>query len=384
MSKALILSHSIISRDPRPLRQIKWLRESGFTEIVSVGLGEKPGGVDRHQQISQKGLLKRYVGYLIRNHRARFSYFFGRQLDQIPDDFFADTDVLIINEIEYLPWKGLASAALESLPVYLDLHEDHVNDAHRGLLERVAFKSYWDWQLTRFASFVVERKSKLEMTCVEGQIAADYRRLTNREVALLFNAPDVNTLEPRPVNPDQIRLIHHGMGTKGRGIETALQALAKLPGHFTLDLVLFASPLFKTKIKLMARRLRVSERLRLENGVPLSELPERLNRADIAIVVLSTVTKGHINALPNKFFESIHAKLAVVTGPNPSMARLTEQHGFGLAVQSWSSSDLADSLRDLSPKEIEEFKRKAHVASSALSSDQSRVTFTNLMERLMR
>lgn len=382
MPKAIILSHSFVFKDPRPLRQIRWLREAGFTDIVTVGLGPKPTEADSHFEIGFRGLIRRYLGYLIRDHEARFRYFFGRELDAIPMQFLKNADVLVLNEIEYLNWRRLSEAPLVSLPVYLDLHEDHVNDAHRGPLERIAFKKYWDWQLRQFVEFVTSRKSRLELTCVERNIADDYSSISGKRVRLIFNAPDENDLLPSDVQPERIKLIHHGMGTKGRGIETAVEAVAKLPENYSLDLVLFASRLYKLKVKMLAKKLGVARRVRLENGVPLTELPSRLNQADIAVVVLSTVTSGHINSLPNKFFESIHAKLAIVTGPNPSMARLTQEHGFGVSLPSWSSSDLADAILHMTPHDIAQFKSKAVEASTKLSSKQSRATFLEVLRDL--
>jgi len=289
---------------------------------------------------------------------------------------------LIVNEIEYLAWEGFGKNGLASLPVYLDLHEDHVNDAHRGPLEAVAFKKYWDWQLSQFVSFVRSRNSAIELTCVEKEIAQSYERLVDRPVALIFNAPDNNDLSPTNVNPEQIKLIHHGMGTKGRGIETAIKALADIPKNYTLDLVLFATRLYKLKIKLLSLIFGVRRRVKLEDGIPLDQLPTRLNLADISIVVLSNVTDGHLNSLPNKFFESIHSKLALITGPNPSMASMTKEFGMGVVLETWSSKDLARALMSLSPIEIQRYKANAVLASRQLSSVQSKETFDAILDRL--
>lgn len=383
MQRAVIFSHSLIRRDPRLLRQIRWLAELGYTEIVTVGQGSSSDGVFLHHQIKRPGVFERYLGYLIRFHHARFWFFFGRHLNQVPSDFFTGASVIIINEVEYLSWRGFSKENIKNLPVYLDLHEDHVSDAHRGPLEAVAFHAYWKWQLGQLVRFTETRTSRLELTCVEDEIAKSYEALTGKTVHLVYNAPDRNKLGPVSTNPQGIKLIHHGMGTKARGIETTIHALSMLPEQYTLDLVLFSTPIFNLKIQLLTRLLRVSNRVRIEKGVPLLDLPERLNKADIAVVLIPDVTGGHLNSLPNKFFEAIHAKLAVIIGPNPTMAALTKKFGIGVVLNSWKSDELALAIAKLSPIEITEFKKNSDRASQELSSEQSAFTFKKLLTQLL-
>lgn len=384
MRKAIIFSHSLIRRDPRLLRQIRWLQELGFEEIATVGQGPITAGVSRHHEIKRLGTFERYLGYLIRINRFRFWYFFGRHLDKTPPKLMADASVILINEVEYLSWSGFWEENLNSLPVYLDLHEDHVSDAHRGLLEAVAFRSYWKWQLQQLVNFAKTRASKMELTCVENEIAKSYEFVTGKSVRLIYNAPDANNFDPSVTDPEKIKLIHHGMGTKGRGIETTIRALSMLPSKYSLDLVLFSTPIFNLKIRLLARLLRVDRRVNIERGVPLADLPKRLNRADISVVLIPNVTGGHLNSLPNKFFESIHAKLAIITGPNPTMSALTKQYGFGIILGSWKSAELASAIQKLRHLDITKMKKNAVQASLELSSEQSGSKFKKILTELLQ
>ena len=383
MRKVIIFSHSFIRRDPRLIRQIRWLHELGFEEIVTVGQGPLPDGVSDHHQIKRPGTFERYLGYLIRINRLRFWYFFGRHLDKTPAQFLDDVSMILINEVEYLSWSGFSGEKLNSKPVYLDLHEDHVSDAHRGLLEAVAFRSYWKWQLKQLVNFTKTR-ARIALTCVENEIAKSYEFVTGKTVHLIYNAPDKNNLAPTLTDPERVKLIHHGMGTKGRGIETTIRALSMLPSKYSLDLVLFSTAIFSIKIKLLARLLQVDRRVSIERGVPLADLPERLNGADISVVLIPNVTGGHLNSLPNKFFESIHAKLAIITGPNPTMSALTKQYGFGIVLGSWKSADLAREIQKLSQLDISEMKKNAVQASHELSSEQNGRKFKEIITELLQ
>ena len=341
-----------------------------------------PDGVASHYSIPVRATFQRYLGYLIRNHASRFDYFFGDFLDWIPKELFASSDLLVINEIEYLAWAGFRDEPLSTIPLYLDLHEDHVNDAHRGPLEAIAFKKYWQWQLLQLREFVASRRPPLRITSVEEVIASDYEKLLNRPVEIIRNAPDTNSLIPIQTQQNKIQLVHHGMGTKGRGIELAIRALSKLDSRFSLTLVLFSTPQFRVKIELLARILRVRNRLEILPGVPLRDLPNLLNRYDVSVVVLPSKTPGHANALPNKFFESIHAKLAIVTGPNPTMSRLVKEFDLGVAMSSWTLTELVETLGRLNSSSIERYKENSLKASESLSSRQSSMTFKRLVAEL--
>lgn len=380
--KAIIFSHSLIRRDPRLLRQIRWLTEIGYDSIVTIGNGTKADGVEGHFPIPVLSLPARYFGYLIRGHRKRFDYFFGSHLDKIPEGLFEKADLLVVNEIEYLAWGGFQREGLVDLPLYLDLHEDHVNAAYRGPLEAIAFKEYWEWQLLMLHNFVEKRQGPIRVSSVEEVIASDYERMLSRPVELIRNAPDNNSLSPSQVVPDEIKLVHHGMGTKGRGIELTIRALSNLDPKFHLTLILFSTPQFRLKIEALAWILGVRKRVRILPGVPLAELPATLNRFDVSIVVLPDDTPGHANALPNKFFESIHSKLAIVTGPNATMSRLVREEGIGIAMETWNWKELVTSLEGLTPIKIAKYKQNAVKSARSMSSVQSSITFKRLIREL--
>jgi glycosyltransferase involved in cell wall biosynthesis len=300
----------------------------------------------------------------------------------VPKSVFQDVDLLVVNEIEYLNWHEFRSGLLKHQPVYLDLHEDHVNHADRGPLERFAFRQYWKWQLEQCVRFVEQRRGRVSITSIEQVIADSYSRVLSEPVDLIYNAPDQNDLRPSTPNPQSIKLVHHGMGTKGRGIEPTIKALRHLGLRFTLDLILFTTPLYKLKIHVLATLIGAKGRVRILPGVPLSDLPRTLNKYDVSVILSSPVTPGHQNSLPNKLFESMHAKLAIVTGPNPSMMKIVVGERIGVALNSWSASELAKTLEGLTTSQIETFKSNCLAAAKIYSTSQSKLVFFKALKQL--
>jgi glycosyltransferase involved in cell wall biosynthesis len=339
-------------------------------------------GVSFHHPIPALPLLKRYFGYLIRRHSSRFQYFYGRFLDMTPLEEISNVDLVVVNEIEYLPWLMAGQRDLQTAPTYLDLHEDHINNADRGALETFAFRKYWKWQLEKTTQFVKERSGHLVITSVEELIASSYSKLFSEPVQLIYNAPDPNRLQAIPLESDAIRLVHHGMGTKGRGIEETIRALRLLDSKFSLDLVLFCTPLFRLKIEVLSRILGVRKRVNVLPGVPLDELPILLNGYDIAVILISGRIPGHLNTLPNKLFESIHSKLAIVTGPNPSMSKIVTNNKIGVSLTSWSFRELAGMLSKLTAEDINTFKQNASLVAPHFSSERGKRAFGRIVHKL--
>jgi len=338
--------------------------------------------VSRHYPVPILPFPKRYFGYLIRKHTMRFRFFFGRFLDRLPPEELSNLGLLVVNEIEYIPWLLERQRGLSAVPTYLDFHEDHINHADRGLLEKFAFRKYWTWQVQKAVEFVKVSQTRIAVTSVEDAIAGSYSKLFSEPVQLIYNSPDPNTLRPTLVTEESVRLVHHGMGTKGRGIEETIRALKLLDARFTLDLILFATPQFMLKIEVLSRLIGVRRRIDIRAGVPLDELPTLLNEYDISIILISGEIPGHLNALPNKLFESIHSKLAVITGPNPSMSNIVTNNEIGVSLASWSFRDLAARLSNLNAEDIQAFKRNADLASPRFSSVQSKQVFVEIVRKL--
>lgn len=377
----VIFSHSRIIKDPRVLRQIAWLTSRANT-ITTIGLGTRPEGVSNHIEIKEFGLLKRIFGYLIRDNQKRFEYFYQSGLAKLREQDIKSASLLIVNEIEYLNWKLFGDKDIASIPTYLDIHEDHLNRSPRNLAERFAFKKYWEWQMFQLLKFCQTRQ-KIEISAVENNIANSISRLVEKKVHVIYNAPKYQERSPGQVKENRVKLVHHGMGTAGRGIEEILLTLTRLPKKFTLTLLIFPTFAFKVKIKIMVLFLNLRNRVKVLPGVPLLQLPEILNKFDVAVIWLPDTHKNNINALPNKFFESMQARLAIICGPNESMAKIVREEKIGIAIETWSRNALVGSLRDLEVGDIQQYKSGNDKAAKKYCSEVSQSTFLQIVSKLM-
>lgn len=378
MNTALILSHSNLRRDPRILRQIKWLTGEGYS-VSTIGCGTSPDSVTRHFRVKTHPLLLRLVGYLIPIGRFRFWYFYGAQLRVIEQQLADKYDLVIVNEVEYLGWSALARKGGFGNRIVLDLHEDHLASRARTFLEKLAFNRFWSWQLTQLTEFVKETQDKIQISSVEDQIAHRYEQRFATKVHLIYNAPAYKPARSKKIDVGNVRLVHHGMGTRARGIEEAISALQMLPQHFTLDLMVFAGRRYQKACENLARRLGVGDRVTFVAPVPLEQLIDALREYTIGVVVIPPVTQGNADTLPNKFFESLHAGLPVIVGPNQTMSGIVRSYDCGWVSENWSAKAIAAVIENLDTDVLLSKSRNTSYAAQSLNEEQSRKTFLDVI-----
>ncbi len=124
-------------------------------------------------------------------------------------------------------------------------------------------------------------------------------------------------------------LVYGGAVSRARGIEVIVDALPRLPGvHAAVVPVPHPHPHAPA---LMARAisLEVGERLHFCAPVDQDHLLHYLSGADVAVMPLRTGSANIEQALPNKLFENLHARLPIVTSDAELIARFVREHHLG-------------------------------------------------------
>lgn len=346
-----------------------------------LGLGDaSPEGVQHFYSAKLQPAIKRYLTYMLKRKRNRYNALFGSSIPTELLDRLGTYDLIVLNELEFAPELALRRLGTSSKPpmLYIDLHENHIATAASNIFERLAFQRYWEWQYQEFRALTSQYEGRLILTSVEGRIAGLYERDLSRSVQIIRNAPSWSELQPSSKPSGPLRLVHHGMGTRNRGIEQSIRALRKVP-NATLDLFLVAGRFYKLKVRVISRLAGVSARVTLHDPVPTRLIPKAINEFDLASVIIPPATENHLHALPNKFFESIQAGLGVIVGPNPSMASLVSEGRFGLVLENWSTKSLVAALLSVDQDQVQTFKQNAFKASRRFSSLEDQDTFNKIL-----
>jgi glycosyltransferase involved in cell wall biosynthesis len=357
-----VLAFTTIGRDPRVLRHVRALQRD-FAPIVA-GHGPDPqlGCPFVALPSGKRGRLARLRRAAMFLTRRDEQWYWSRPevkgaLASLQRE---DIDLVLANDIETLP---LALRLAGGAPVHFDAHEYHPREFEEQL--------GWRWVIQPHVTRLCERyiPRATTMSTVSPGIAEEYARVFGIRPAVVINAPQGEALVPGDPDLLAIRLVYHGGAIRSKRIEVLIDAASRLPGRFSLDLLLVPTDAaYHSKLAGLAAR---TGRVRLLPPVPAVQVLQTLNRYDLGLCILEDVSFNNANALPNKFFECLHAGIGVVVGPSGDMARLVREHGCGLVTPSFSPKDIAEALASLDAGSIASMKSATQGAASALGANSA-------------
>ena len=353
------MCYSPVGSDARVTNQIRWLESAGYqVDVLSRG-PEHPDATGRRFQIAYPPLWLRLAIYAFLPLRARFRRLIERYL---PTAELAGLsfDLILVNDLQLLPWVVEAAPAMAKGPVVLDLHEVYSGNG-TSLFYKVLLARYDDWLLGFIASPVFTAR----LTVAEG-IADLYRdQYGVPRPGVIRNVAPYEELKPSPVDPERILLEHHGYAAVERGVDLMLAAALELEPRFTLVLMVLGDEAELASIRRHPAVL--TGRAELRPPVPVTDVARAVNDCDLEVIFFPPRFENNVYALPNKFFESIQGRLGIVIGQSPEIVPFVREHGLGVVVDGWTAADLAAAINRLSADEIAGFKRASDAVASELS-----------------
>lgn len=145
----------------------------------------------------------------------------------------------------------------------------------------------------------------------------------------VMNAPEWQPLPERPAPRDgRIHLAFHGHAGGDRNLDALLRAMPLLDSRFVLHLMLTSGGEPGSLYRKLAAPLPPG-RVVFETPVSPADTVAKLRAWDIGFNILQPLNYNHRHALPNKFFDYIHAGLATVCSDTVTGRDFVERHGIG-------------------------------------------------------
>lgn len=149
------------------------------------------------------------------------------------------------------------------------------------------------------------------------------------------------------LGPEVPLLVYSGGISRARGIEVLVRALAELPGvHAVLVPVPHPHPM-ERGLRELSAELGVQDRLHVVPPTGQDALIRYLSGADVAIHPMPGGSANHDQALPNKLFEYLHARLPLVVSDARLMSDFVRRNDLGGVFRSGDASDLARAVRQV-------------------------------------
>lgn len=378
MRKILVISFSKIHQDGRVLRQIKSLIKHNYSVTVLGFTNPNLEGIE-FWQVSQINLdIKTKFIFIILLKLRLYSFYSKieyryQNLSQIWEEKInGKFDLIIGNDIETL--FPMVQLNKNSTPVFFDAHE-YFPEQKSGYLWKFIWHSYRNWLGKNYLPKVSR------MCTVSENIRQEYISKYHVDSFLMPNSKEYYDLTPVPLQNDKIKLVHHGMAIRERGLHLLLQLLKLLDTRFTLDLFLVeGDDGYWSEIEEEVSNL---PKATLHKGIPVAEIPIVLNQFDIGVHLIPPINFNQKNCLPNKYFEFIQARLALATGPTPDMQRLTEKYKLGLVSENFEPSSLANLLNTTTSIEIYQYKKNSHKIARDLSFERHSSRFIDEIKNVL-
>ncbi len=218
-------------------------------------------------------------------------------------------------------------------------------------------------------------------TTVAPLIAERYRNEFGFLSQVVLNAPEAVPLPVRRLDPANIRLVHHGYASPSRKPELMIETIALCELRYSLHLMFMPSPYVET-LKELAKRI-APGRVLFHDPVRPEQIVSKIAEFDVGFTLMAPTSYNYVAALPNKFFESIVAGLAVLIGPSPSMEAYVQQYGVGVVAPSFEPHDLAATLNAVTDEQWQSMQQAARNAARQLNAAVEMQKVLDIYARLL-
>jgi len=380
MKKILILVFNDLHHDARVARQIHFLSEYYKVTIACFDSPKEwPYEVFRIKKIKPRMLTKAIGSLLLLagffETAYRLLYDFPVLRKQLLSRSF---DLIISNDIESLP---LAFKIKKTEKILFDAHEYAPRHFEDKLVWKIFFQRFNKYLCKKYLPKVDEM-----ITVGEG-LAKEYAKHYPVKPIVITNASYYTELTPTAVSDKKIKLIHHGSANPSRKTEIMIEMMDYLDDRFTLDFMLLTPAIANKRTKKYLTNLnqliQKNIRIKMIPAVTGSKVVASIHSYDIGIYILPPLNFNSANALPNKLFDFIQARLAIAIGPTPEMAHLVNTYNLGVVSEDFTAISLAKKINELSVSDIGRFKEQSNRAAMALSAEQNKIILNNIVSKLL-
>lgn len=364
-----------MNRDPRPQRQIKWLKDEYEVEYIAQ-IPDPNLGVKFIEYPSASSLLTK-LRLLLLKFKIYHKFIFDRNNKELVSRLTGRKyDLIIVHHIKLLP---LAFRFAGEAKVILDAHEYYTEVYNDSPIWNFFMKDYYNWLSKNYL-----HRCDITMA-VNESMRLLYEKNFHIPAISITNASDYVELQPSVVDAHNIRIIHHGFASKSRKLELMIDMSQYLDDRFTLTFIILTTNFTsRSYMKSLINRAIDNKKIIFIDVMPQDELIRFCNEFDIGLFFMPPSNINEEYSLANKFFQYIQSRLMLAVSPLPEMKRLVEAHELGVVGDNYDPKAMAEKLNHLTADEIRFYKNRVHESARELSSDVNREKFLKLIADVLR
>ena len=398
-----LLSNTVISKDPRAMRNLSTFLELGW-DTISVGLKPHDQKVvilsknktaellEQKKQCIKSNIIHRILHYInlligVRFFRKNVINAYFKQYPhflsflQISQSYLrhgTPPTIWIANDWEMLPIAFFLQREFGGKIIY---------DAHEYAADQFSHDTQWKIWI-RPLTKAIERKYIYQVDAITTVSPGICRALKNRyelskTPVCIRNIPAYKAFEFRPVSENStIKILYQGVVAKGRGLEALIESTPLWKRNFKLVIRGPGQPDYINALGQLIVQTASNIEIEIAPPVPYSKLMETARESDIGLMLLNNKSVHNKYALPNKLFEYMMAGLAVIVSDVPDMAEIVTNYNTGKVVKSLDPHVIAAQINALTADQINQMKEASLKASKSLNWEKEQHELLNTIRSL--
>ncbi len=351
----LFISYEHIEYRRRILNQIETASKSGFNiKVISTS---QPEAIDQKYNFEYSAIIlpgflnKGIVSYPLFNLILFFKI------------LFKNYDVIHFRGIIPIPAILIRQQFNKSKLIY-DAHEyfrGHLIFKHRPLR-----KAIWMWfekRITRHVETIITVCEPLAELLKD-----DYPSV--KSVCVIRSVPDLNETKQNTFQKSKIKklIIFHGYFLPGRALENIIKSMGKINDP-SIKLMLIGEGVLEDKLKRLTDDLGLNKKIEFQPFIANEQLIEFISRAEIGLVIIEPDCTNRKYALPNKFFECIHAGLPVLASSIPTLQMYVDKYLVGQTVNPTDIEGIARAIESMlaNEQQLKVWQENCHKAALELN-----------------
>jgi glycosyltransferase involved in cell wall biosynthesis len=283
-------------------------------------------------------------------------------------------DLFIVHSLQFLPLALQLKKRMKGAVIF-DAHDYHPLQQNK----------LWYWKPVVFPLLNKFHKCYLPkidcMITVSETLSMKYYKEYGIKPEVVRNIPFYYPAEFKKTDAGSIKMIYHGYTERYRKLENLIELMRYLNPRYSLDLMLLnIDPPYMNFLEKISKA--ISTRINFKKPVKFVEVIPTLANYDIGIYLLGNRDFNLDTCLPSKFFQSIMAGNAVVSGVSPEMGKIIKQYNCGIYIDNINYRQTAYRLNSLTAEEIDRMKQNSLLAAKELNAENEMQKFMDIVKRL--
>lgn len=220
--------------------------------------------------------------------------------------------------------------------------------------------------------------------CVNDVIARQYKKDFNiKNIITYYSLPPFFKEINLESNNKKIRVIYHGLISKDRESLKLIKIAKLLKKEYEFNaMILSNDENFLLEFKEKSKGI-----LNILEPVSLNEIIPFCSQFDIGILALPNNSFNNKNALPNKFFEYIQSRLAVVSTPLDSIKMFLKKEcldsSFCALCKNFKAKQIAKTINQIEYKKLYSMKQSANKAAKYLNLESNKKKLLKIFNQII-